>query len=168
MLDLLSSLRQLRYPREFRIKRTFWSPQILQAWQEMGSHLPSAHEKSSVVDEATYMRLLTEVTTNLWRLKQKMLQPGTEQPLEEMRSAYRSFEAAWNALMEAGIEVLDHTGSPFNSGMLLRVLAFQPTAGIAQETVIETIRPSIYYQQQNIQQGEVIVGTPELATHADT
>ncbi len=114
-----------------------------------------------VVDEAEYRRLLTDMATNLWRLKQKMLKPGTGEPLEEMRRAYRSFEAAWDTLLSAGVEVQEHTGSPFNSGLLLHVLAFQSTPGLEQETVLETIRPTVYYKQQLIQPGEVIVGTPE-------
>ena len=88
---------------------------------------------------------------------------GTRAALEEMRRAYRSFEAAWDTLLSAGVDVQEHTGSPFNSGLLLHVLAFQSTPGLEQETVLETIRPTVYYKQQLIQPGEVIVGTPEVS-----
>lgn len=169
MMDLLSrsSLRQLRYPKEFRIEPSLWSPEILQALQNLVTVAVPAQAAKSAVDEVAYARLLADMATNLWRLRQRMLQPGTSQPLEEMRKAYRSFEAAWDTLMGAGIEILDHTGNPFNSGLLLHVLAFQPVPGVAQETVIETIRPTVYYRQQIIQPGEVIVGTPDSLTHME-
>ncbi len=112
--------------------------------------------------------MLADVATELWRLRERMLQPGTDQPLAEMRRAYRSFESAWDTLMEAGISIEEHTGSSFIAGMSLRVLAFQPTPGITRETVIQTLRPSVYYEQQLIQEGEVIVGTPEDAKPEQT
>lgn len=166
MLDLLNSLRQLRYPREFRIEPSVWSPQMLRALQELVSAAPTARASASAVDETAHALLLADIATNLWRLRQKMLQPGTDLPLEEMRRAYRPFEAAWNSLLGAGIEVLDHTGNPFHSGLLLHVLAFEPTPGIVQETVIETVRPTVYYKQQLVQSGEVIVGVSELTNHS--
>jgi hypothetical protein len=42
----------------------------------------------------------------------------------------------------------------------LKVVTSQPAPGIARETVIETIKPTIYWQQQIIQTGEVVIATP--------
>src|SRR5205823_4748853 len=103
-----------------------------------------------------------DVGTGLWRLRQKMVQPGTDRPLDEMRRAYRHLESIWDALVQAGVEILDHTGALFDSGMSLRVIAFQPTPGLGHEKVIETIKPTIYYAGQPIQVGEVIVETPDI------
>jgi hypothetical protein len=146
-----------RSRKKLRFKLPAWSRELTPQQADASALAPA----TLVIDEAEYRRLLTDLATNLWRLKQKMLKPGTGEPLEEMRRAYRSFEAAWDTLLNAGVEVQEHTGSPFNSGLLLHVLAFQATPGLTQETVLETIRPSVYYRQQLIQPGEVIVGTPE-------
>lgn len=108
-----------------------------------------------------HTRFLAELATGLWRLRQRMLQPGTGDPSEPMRWAYRHFEAVWDVLTQARIEVQDHTGAPFDPGMSLKVIAFQPTPGMDREIVTETIRPSVYYKGESIQMGEVIVGTPE-------
>jgi len=161
MQNLLRNVRQWRYPREFRIEAPAWDDEIQPQLQCLIDALSTPLPPPVVFDEETYARVLADVATELWRLRDKMLQPGTDQPLAEMRRAYRSFESAWDALAEAGITMEEHTNSPFVAGMSLRVLAFQPTSGIAREMVIQTLRPSVYYKQQLIQAGEVIVGTPD-------
>jgi hypothetical protein len=108
-----------------------------------------------------HTRFLAELGTCLWRLRESLARPRSGTPSEQMRWAYRHFESVWDVLMQAGVEVQDHTGALFDSGMALKVVAFQPTAGIERERVTETIRPSIYYKRGPIQMGEVIVATPE-------
>jgi hypothetical protein len=58
------------------------------------------------------------------------------------------------------LQIQDHTGNPYDSGQSLEVLAFQPTDGITNEVVIETVRPSLYLQGHRILKGQVIVGSP--------
>ncbi len=106
------------------------------------------------------MRLLCEVGTGLWRLRQKMVKPGTDQPIEELRRPFRFFASVWDALHEAGVTIQDHTGDPFNLQLALKVLTYEPTPNITREKVLETIKPSIYYQQRCLQMGEVIVAVP--------
>lgn len=77
-----------------------------------------------------------------------------------MRGAFRHLDSVWDTLGEIGIEILDQTGAPYNSGLELEVLAFQPTEGLAHEQVLETIRPGIYLGARRLQIGQVIVGTP--------
>lgn len=106
-------------------------------------------------------QMLADVGTGLWRLRQKMQKPGTNQPLDEMRRAFRHLESVWDALAQAGIEIHDYNDRPFDEGLSLKVIAYQPTAGLARQRIIETIKPSIYASSEMIQLGEVIVGTPE-------
>ena len=68
---------------------------------------------------------------------------------------------------EAGIEIQDHTGDPWDHRRSIKAIAYQPTAGLQREVVIETLRPTVYYKTSHIQMGEVIVGTPEAEGHAD-
>lgn len=105
-------------------------------------------------------RTLAELCTELWRLRRKMLEADRPQPRTEMADAYRHVEAAWDLLADAGLTIDDPTGRPFDSGMPLKALAFQPTAGLTRETVVETIRPTIFLRDARLQMGEVIVGTP--------
>jgi len=84
-----------------------------------------------------------------------------------MRRAYRHLESTWDALGEAGVEIQDHTNDRFDSGQSLKVLAFEPTEGVAEERVSETVKPTVYFKGSVIQRGEVIVATPQTATAND-
>jgi hypothetical protein len=107
--------------------------------------------------------MFASVGTGLWRLRRQLVQPDTNEPRDEMRRAYRHFEAVWDALTLAGIEIQDHTGAFFHPGMALAAILFQPSPGLIREQVLETVRPSVYLNGQLIQIGEVIVGTPAAA-----
>jgi hypothetical protein len=121
---------------------------------------PGVSPVSGLLPPAALRALLRDIGTNLWRMTRKMVPEGSTEPIEEMAPAYRYVESMWEAFREAGIQVQDHTGEPFDSGMPLVSLAFQPTAGLKRETILETIKPSIYLGQERIQTGEVIVGSP--------
>jgi hypothetical protein len=104
--------------------------------------------------------LLCEVGTGLWRLQQRMVKPGTDQPMEEFRRPFRFFASVWDALHESGVTIQDHTGDDFDPHQALKVLTYEPTPDVTREKVLETIKPTIYYHQVCIQMGEVIVATP--------
>lgn len=161
-MGFLANLRQLQYPAEFRIAPPTWPPELASRLEELAER-PVAGSQPDAADEPEDYRFLAQVATGLWRLRRKMVEPGTERPLAEMRRAYRHLQATWDSLAEAGLEILDHTDTPFDSGMSLKVLAFQPTPGLSRERVIETIKPTVYFADRHLQMGEVIVGTPEEA-----
>ncbi|GAA4075660.1 hypothetical protein [Actinomadura miaoliensis] len=101
-------------------------------------------------------RAVADVATSIWRLRGKL----AESPVEPPRAVVRHLESAWDALAEAGVQVQDHLNAPFDSGLALTVVAFQPTPGLSREQVVETVRPSVYLHDRVVQRGEVIVGTP--------
>ncbi|MEJ5201075.1 MAG: hypothetical protein WHV66_02475, partial [Anaerolineales bacterium] len=80
---------------------------------------------------------------------------------EEMRRAFRPIQATLDSLQQAGIEIIDRVNQKYVTGLSERVIGTEPTPGLVSEMIIETIKPSIYYQGQLIQQGEVIVGVPK-------
>jgi hypothetical protein len=106
------------------------------------------------------MPAMTAIATNVWKAKSKMLDAVSGEVREEMKRVYRHVEAALENLREIGFEVKDHTGDTFDYGQSLKVITTQPTQGITRETVIETIKPTIYWQQQLVQTGEVVIATP--------
>ncbi len=81
---------------------------------------------------------------------------------ETIRSFCYHVKRLREVLTEAGLKIHDHTGErvPESGSCELRIAAFQPTAGVAQPVVLETIKPSIWYESQLIQRGEVIVAVP--------
>lgn len=172
--SLVAGLRQLRYPAPFRIAEPPWP----EGWEEAlaralaappppaprDATTPPAHATvAPEVPPAPDPRWLADLGTGLWRLRQRMIEPGTDRPLDEMRRAFRHMESLLDVTREAGLEIQDHTGAPYHSGMTLVVLAFQPTPGVLRDKVDETIKPTIYHNGTMIQVGEVIVATPEVS-----
>jgi hypothetical protein len=111
-------------------------------------------------------RLLADLATGVWRLRQRITTPDGEKHREEMRRVARDVESMWDTLQQAGVEVLDHTGALYDPGQALTVLAFQPTDGIDRERIVETVKPTVYYQGNWLVMGEVIVGTPAAVAPA--
>jgi hypothetical protein len=158
MKPILANLRQLVFPREFRIAEPPWPDDWLETLRKL-AELPPAPPPGP--EDTERVRFLADLSTGIWRLRQKMVEPGTERPKEQFRREYRHLESVWDVLRQAGMEIQDHTGKPFDSGQALKVLAFQPTPGVRRERVQETVKPTIYYKGRHIQMGEVIVESPE-------
>lgn len=157
-MTILSAIRQLRFPRAFRIAASPWPANLEQLLLRLEQTVRVSQELALGEQE---LRFLADIGTGLWRLKQKMVKPGTNQPLDEMQRAFRHLESVWDALIQAGVEIQDHTDKPFDPGLSLKAVCYQPTPGLERERVIETIKPTIYFKGKQIQMGEVIVGQPE-------
>lgn len=159
------TLRQMMFPREFRIPEAAWPEDAVEQLERIADQLAKRADADKGREESRsatgHQAFLAEIGTGLWRLRQKMVQPGTDRPLEEMRRAYRHLESVWDALEKDGVKIYDHTGEDFDAGRSINVLAYQPTAGLTRERVLETIKPTIYVNSERVQMGEVIVGTPE-------
>lgn len=109
---------------------------------------------------ANVVKGMADIATNIWKAKAKMLDGASGEVRDEMKRVYRHIEGVLETLHEMGLEVKDHTGDPFDYGLPLKVITTQPTQGITRESVVETIKPTIYWQQQIIQTGEVVIATP--------
>ena len=96
-------------------------------------------------------RALAELATAVWRLHRKV----PDGPL------HRHVLGVGDALAAMGVETRDYDGLVFADGLQLRVLAFQPVPGLADERVLETVRPTVALGGKPIRMGEVIVGIPE-------
>jgi hypothetical protein len=165
-MELLNTLRQLSYPPEFRIAPPVLSDDFTAVLEQLTRALEEEVKAptpapANAAAEKTQRRLLADVGTGLWRLRQKLLQPGTNRPYEETRKAYRHFEAVWDALKQAGMEIRDHLGEPYIAGSGLDVAAFEPRPGLNREMIVDAVKPTILLNGQLLQVGQVIVGTPE-------
>lgn len=134
-------------------------------WESTEAHTGSKSLVDPFASEELH-QLLATVGTCAWRLKNQLLQPGSDRPREELsrdelRRACRDLKTIDNALAQAGIAIIDHTGADYDISVAWRVLAFQPTPHHAKAKVIETVKPTIYTAKTWIQMGEVIVGIPQ-------
>jgi|ERR1019366_5655812 hypothetical protein len=103
---------------------------------------------------------LADIGCAAWKLRQKVFDTHSPETKEVFKPLARHVDTIYEALTELGVSIQDHTGKAFGSGQSLDVLAIQPTEGILAETVIETIRPTIYRGDRQILKGQVIVGAP--------
>jgi hypothetical protein len=109
-------------------------------------------------------RVLAETATGLWRLADRFGARSTmdsDADGSRWRSARRQLERIVETLTDSGIRIEDHRGRPFHPGLPLEVVAYQPTPGLRQETVIDVERPSVYRGAMLIQRARVVVGTPQ-------
>ena len=120
----------------------------------------SSAQKMDVVPPSVVKAFAT-IATNAWRAKTKMVDSDTGEAKEEMKRVYRHIEAIFEALKQIGVETIDPVGRVYDTGMALKVVAFEPTPGLSHEEIKETIKPSVAWQGRLIQIGEVIVGTPQ-------
>lgn len=121
-----------------------------------------AHEtKDSTIHLQLRPTIWAEMANAVWALQQKSCEPVTAERREEFRRIARHIERLSECLSDIGVEIQDHKNQAFDSGQSLEVIAFQPTAGITREVVIETIRPTVYLKGHRLQIGQVIVATPE-------
>ncbi|MGH3941988.1 MAG: hypothetical protein ACRDTG_25880 [Pseudonocardiaceae bacterium] len=157
-------LRQWRFPAEFRIAPAVW-PADLSAELDRIEQLrrvasPTAPPAAAVAVEPWNgnERGLAQLATSLWRAQRKV---ESEDSVGAIRQVGRHVQATWDSMATLGVKVLDHDNEPFDPGLSLDVLAIQPHAGINRETIIQTVKPTIYLRERRIQLGQVIVGTPE-------
>lgn len=103
---------------------------------------------------------LVDIATQAWRARIKMLDAATGEIRDDMIRVNRHVESILGSLRTMGFELKDHTGDGFDYGQPLKVVGTQPEKGLQRETVLETLKPTIYWKGQIVQQGEVVVGTP--------
>jgi hypothetical protein len=153
--SLWDELRERLQPAALRIAARPWPAELLAALAAPAPEEDGAGERAATDDDA----LFAQLGTGLWRLRDKLIDPVTREPRPEARRAYRHLESVWDLLRDAGLEILDHRGERFDTGLSMVVLAYQPTPGTDSEYVLETVKPTIYRADRRIQVGEVIVAT---------
>lgn len=162
-MNTISRLNQLKYPKEFRILPLEIPFEALTQLEELIKNLNQTeiHSDNFQVDQVINKDFLAEVSVGAWRLKKKMIDSKTGEPLSEMSRAYRHLESILLTLEKEGIEIQDHDGDDFDPGQSLKVLTYQPLPNIEKEYVYDTIKPSVYLKGERVLMGEVIVATFE-------
>ena len=130
--------------------------QALADWEKIRTAPPAsaAAAPSPVLDR------VAEIATHVWRAKSKLVDPASGQPREETRRIHRHVESALESLVQMGVVIRDQLNEPYDPGLPVNVLTFQPTPGLSRDTIVEVVRPTILWQERVLQIGEVVVGTP--------
>jgi hypothetical protein len=104
---------------------------------------------------------MASLATQVWRARSRIIDPATGEPREEMRRVHRHVEGAFESLAEMGLVINDWMNQPYDSGLPVKVLTFQPASDVQRDTVLEATRPTVIWKERLLQMGEVIVGIPQ-------
>ena len=152
-------------PAEFAIEPAKWPDDLHQIIRKLcESSRTQNDDRATHTDHTAFFAGLA---TRLWRVRQKMLKPGTDEPLDETRSSYKHLLSVFDLLEQQGIRIRDHTHELFDSGMMVNVIAYETSAEHQRDLIIETIKPTVFYAEEPIQIADVIVGTPECTKMGD-
>ena len=171
IIEWVRDLRQRFYPPAFRIAAgvTKGANEIETSLAEIQAALealaantatPVVSHVSQATDDEKFM---ADLATRLWRIREKMLDPGTGQPLKSVERSYRHLERLIAELEDKGIRIEDKTGDPYDPGMAVKVVSSEPTEGILRELVKETVEPAVYREDRLIQPAQIVVGTPSAS-----
>lgn len=153
---------------------------LLEASREAGpAPVPDEQAADLAGERPLDQAAVAEFATGLWRLRRRLADmarnsapAASSDPAQDRdqstdrRRLQRQFDSLWSTLAAAGVEVQEHDELRYDSGLDLQVLEFQQTDGLTDETVLETLRPSVYLHGRRVQTGEVVVGIP-VARHDD-
>lgn len=130
--------------------------------QEKAAAPPPAQpvaEATAAVDPASPLSgAIASVVTNLWRAKLKLVDATTGEPKEETRRVHRHIEGALETFQQLGVTITELMNQPYDAGLPVKVLTFQPMPGIERDTIVEVVRPTIIWQDTLLQMGEIVVG----------
>lgn len=132
--------------------------------QKISSPTPSVEPAAAPVNGGEMSTALNgsvaNIVTNLWRAKMKMVEPGTGEPKEDTRRIYRHIEGALETFTQLGLTMTEMVNQPYDAGLPVKVLTFQPTPGLKRDTILEVVRPTIIWRDTLLQMGEIVVGIP--------
>ena len=100
------------------------------------------------------------LATQVWRARSRIIDPVTGEPREEMKRVHRHVEGALDVLKQMGLTMNDWVNQPYDAGLPVKVLTFQPTPGLTRDTILEAVRPTVIWKDRLLQLGEVVVGIP--------
>ncbi|MFC1708441.1 hypothetical protein ACFL2J_00075 [Candidatus Omnitrophota bacterium] len=107
--------------------------------------------------------LISSLAIEIWRLEKRVavFRDKLDEKLDkDSESIIGQLQRIKDVFKKQGIEIREHTGTFYNDGLSLKVLHVEEVEGIpkGKMRIIETIKPSIYFEEKVIFYGEVIVG----------
>lgn len=151
---LREDFRQLGYRRAFRIRPPTFDEPLRHRLEQLLTELTPKTEPEF------NLTALAEAMTTLWRAQRKLAQDPAGLSRYAVQ-ADRYLADCRTELSRAGLTVQDHDGDPYHPGRALEVIGYEDAPSCDVETVVVTVRPSVYFRGELIQMGQVIVGRPQ-------
>lgn len=165
--NLAEDIRQILYPRQFRIAAPELIEFALSTDRTAAGAAPPPQERETKA--ASSNKSIREMATCLWYVKSKLFEipwSDFDATLDDPKSrrALGRINRTIDSLRSAGIVLEDPVGKSYPTGgeALMKPIQFVPTRGITMDMVSETVMPIIYRDEQLIQRAEVFVNVPEV------
>lgn len=107
---------------------------------------------------------LVAIANTYFRAKKKMLDPTSGEPHESMLRVYKDVDRIGRHLTEMGLHIKDHTGDVYDDGQPMKVITSNPRPDASRKYVLETLTPTIYWNDRIIQHGEIEIAVPATKT----
>jgi molecular chaperone GrpE (heat shock protein) len=80
----------------------------------------------------------------------------------------RHVQTAWDALEAGGVSVHDPRGERYDPGMAVNPVTYIPDASVPPNTIVETLKPSVFWKDVLVQRADVILAAPAEKTAKDS
>ena len=108
----------------------------------------------------TFVKGVLAIATSAWRAKTKMVDSTTGEVRPEMARVHKDIERIYRHLEEIGFTIKSHTGEPYDDGQPMKVVTSQPRQDVTRKYVLETLLPTIYWNDRIFQHGEIEIAVP--------
>ncbi len=109
------------------------------------------------------IRGLSEMAVNLWLCKKRLIAAIGNDNNSAEKKYLRPIDNALENLESLGIIIKDFLGNRFVHGMAVNIVSSVPSSSVKEETIVETLKPTIYYRDRLFQIGDVIIEVPSGA-----
>ena len=103
---------------------------------------------------------LVAIANTYFRAKKKMVDPTSGEPHESMARVYKDVDRIGRHLIEMGFEIKDHTGDAYDDGQPMKVITSNPRPEATRKYVLETLTPTIFWNDRIIQHAEIEIVMP--------
>ncbi len=84
-------------------------------------------------------------------------QKSLEKTLIPLKNLSKKYDRVLKILRKNGFQIVEFDGKKFNDGMSIKVLGYDSKPGVEEDTIIETVKPTIFFNDKEYLKGEVIV-----------
>jgi len=80
-----------------------------------------------------------------------------DKTLVPVKNLTKKYDRTLKILKKNGFQIVEFDGKKFNEGMSVKVLAYDTRDDVEEDTIIETVKPTIFFNDKEYLKGEVIV-----------
>lgn len=89
--------------------------------------------------------------------KVQFQQKTLEKNLIPLKNLSKKYDRTLRILKKNGFQIVEFDGKKFNEGMSIKVLGYDSRSDIEEDIIIETVKPTIFFNDKEYLKGEVIV-----------